>query len=97
MQQAFFNMAEAERRRLPKGSPQEDAEAFLAVNISIICAKRSNTYAVKAIKALHTFLRYDSAVFQVFRPSKPLIRKMDLEKHIMSQSAAEVEAALDLA
>ena len=72
------------RKRLPKGAGQVTAENFLAVIVSIISLKKSTVFTIKAIKVLHTFLRYDESVFQVFRPNKPLLRKMKLEEHIMS-------------
>ena len=59
--------------------------------------KESSIFALKAVRVLHTFLRYDQSIFQVFRPNKPLLRKMDLEPLLMSNNNAEVEAALNLA
>ena len=90
-------MSDLPRKRLPKGSNATIAENFLAVTISIISMKESSLFALKAIKVLHTYLRYDGAIFQIFRPNKPLLRKMNLEAHIMSSNPSEVEAALGLA
>ena len=89
-------MAELPRKHLPQGSSQLIAENFLAVTISIISLKENAVFARNAIKVLHTFLRYDSSVFQIFRPNKPLLMKMRLEEHILSTNAIEVEDALEL-
>ena len=69
---------------------------FLAVVVSIISAKLNMNFSARAIKVLHTFLRYDQAVFQVLRPNKPLLMKMGLGEHIESTNPSEVEIALDL-
>ena len=53
-------------------------------------------FSTRAIKVLHTFLRYDQSIFQVLRPNKPLLMKMGLEEHIESTNPSEVEIALDL-
>ena len=45
---------------------------------------------------LYTFLRFDETVFQNFRPNKPLLRKINIEGHVMSTNPTEVEAALEL-
>ena len=82
---------------MPRGSSQQTAANFLAITISIISLKESTTYCIKAIKVLHTFLRYDEAVFQIFRPNKPLLRKMNLQDHLMSTNPTEVETTLELA
>ena len=89
-------MAELPRKHLPQGSSQLIAENFLAVTISIISLKENAVFSRNAIKVLHTFLRYDSSVFQIFRPNKPLLMKMRLEEHILSTNAIEVEDALEL-
>ena len=54
-------------------------------------------FTAKAIKVLHTFLRYDQAVFQRMRPNRPLLMKMRLEDHINSTNSVEAESALELA
>ena len=95
-QENFFFLAEAPRKRLPKGSSSPIAVNFLAVTISILSLKENTNFCVKALKVLHTYLRYDETVFQLFRPNKPLLRKMNLEVHIMSTNPSEVEAALEL-
>ena len=95
-QDNFFRLAE-QRKRLPQGSSTDVTESFLAVTISIISLKQNTTYSIKAIRVLHTFLRFDQSVFQIFKPNKPLLRKMNLSEHIMSATPTEVEAALELA
>ena len=62
----------------------------------MISAKLNMNYSARAIKVLHTYLRYDQAVFQVLRPNKPLLIKMGLEEHIESTNPTEVENALEL-
>ena len=69
----------------------------MAITISIVSLKQSLAFTIRAIKVLHTFLRYDEVVFSLFRPNKPLLRKMSLESHIMSNNPSEVEAALEFA
>jgi hypothetical protein len=62
MQDNFFNLAEG-RKRLPQGSGTNVTESFLASMISIISLKTDLNYTIKAIKVMHTFLRYDQSVF----------------------------------
>ena len=62
-QENFFTLSELPRKRLPKGSNQVVAGSFLAVVVSIISAKLNPHFCARAIKVLHTFLRYDQAVF----------------------------------
>ena len=95
-QENFFRLAALPRKHLPQGSSEVIAESFLAVTISIISLKENAAYVRNAIKILHTFLRYDSSVFHMFRPNKPLLMKMRLEEHILSSNAIEVEDALEL-
>ena len=45
---------------------------------------------------MHLYIRYDEAVFQIFRPHKPLLRKMNLQVHLLSTNPSEVETTLDL-
>jgi len=46
---------------------------------------------------IFSFLNYiDASVFAKFKPSKPLLRKMNLAQHIMSTSIQESELSLDL-
>lgn len=49
------------------------------------------------IKLLLVYLKNDVTVFNAFSVNKPLIRKLDLETHIISQNHAEREASLELA
>lgn len=81
---------------MPKGSSQTVANEFLTIVISIISTKMNMNFAARAIKVLHTFLRYDQMVFQSLRPNKPLLMKMQLEEHIQSTNPVEVENTLEL-
>ena len=58
--------------------------------------KRNDTHVIKSIRALTSFLRNDTRVFNAFTPNKLLLKKLDLGKHIMSDNSNEVDAALDL-
>ena len=51
----------------------------------------------KLIRILLTYLKHDVTVFNAFSVNKPLIRKLDLETHIISSNTTEKEAALELA
>ena len=49
----------------------------------------------RSIKLMLEYLRNDPNVFRVFKPNKPLLRKMDVSVHIMSQASSESELALE--
>lgn len=69
---------------------------LLAILISMISLKTNTRLVVGAIKLLHGFLQNDPATFKNFKPNKPLLRKMDLSNHIMSNNNVESESTLDL-
>ena len=49
----------------------------------MISLKQSSNYVFQAIQSLLNFLRHDPNVFQKFRPSKPLLQKMNLDKYVL--------------
>jgi hypothetical protein len=51
---------------------------------------------MRAMKILLKYLKSDINVFKIFKPTKPLLRKMDLSQHILSESPNESEVSLDL-
>lgn len=59
-------------------------------------AQTNSHFSAKAVKILHTFLRFDPLVFQIFRPNKPLLMKMQLDEHILSLNPVASEDALEL-
>jgi hypothetical protein len=93
---------------LPEGVHESIVEAFLATLISIISLKNDQRFTLRSVKALLEYLKngeyfwgflycVDANVFAKFKPSKPLLRKMNLAQHIMSTtSIQESELALDL-
>lgn len=93
----FFRLAES-RHTLPDGVHESIVEAFLATLISIISLKSDTRHTLKSIKCLLEYLkngklmvedyyRIDANVFAKFKPSKPLLRKMNLSQHIMSTTS----------
>lgn len=72
------------------------SSSFLAVLISIISMKTNNRFVIRAIKVLHGYLQNDPSTFKNFKPNKPLLRKMNLSDHMMSQNNVESENALEL-
>lgn len=82
---------------MPEGVHESIVEAFLATLISIISLKNDQRFTLRSVKALLEYLKNDANVFAKFKPSKPLLRKMNLAQHIMSTtSIQESELALDL-
>lgn len=59
-------------------------ESFLAILISTISLKTNTKFVMRSIKLMLDYLRNDPNVFRVFKPNKPLLRKMDMSLHIMS-------------
>lgn len=57
--------------------------------------KSNNRFVMRSIKLMLEYLRNDPNIFKVFKPNKPLLRKMDLSVHIMSQTTQESELALE--
>ena len=90
---------------LPDGVHETIVEAFLATLISIISLKTDAKYTLKSIKVITDYLKngtnilesllVDTNVFAKFKPSKPLLRKMNMSQHIMSQNLAESDFALE--
>lgn len=58
--------------------------------------KTNTRLVISAVKLLHGYLQNDPATFKNFKPNKPLLRKMDMSGHIMSNNNVESESALDL-
>jgi len=50
---------------------------------------------MRSIKLMLDYLRSDPNIFRVFKPNKPLLRKMDMSVHVMSQAPSESELALE--
>ena len=42
------------------------------------------------------YLRHDPTVYSMMKPNKPLLRKMNLERHILSKNKEESEQSLEL-
>jgi hypothetical protein len=91
----FFRFTES-RHTLPEGVHESIVEAFLATLISIISLKTDQRFALRSVKALLEYLKngtiiifhdLDANVFAKFKPSKPLLRKMNLAQHIMSTTS----------
>jgi len=75
------------RHTLPDGVHESIVEAFLATLISIISLKTDQRFTLRSIKCLLDYLKNDASVFSKFKPSKPLLRKMNLAAHIMSSTS----------
>ena len=64
-------------------------EQFLATLISVISLKQSTDTVFRCIQVLLNFLRNDPNVFRKFKPSRPLMTKMDLDYYLISYTPAE--------
>jgi hypothetical protein len=63
--------------------------------LSLISEK--GQYGTRAISTLTRYLKKDSSLYDAMQPSRPLLRKLDLEYYIMSSDRVAVEAGLDMA
>ena len=71
----------------PYGAKFEQlTESFLAILISIVSLKLADSNVLRAMDVMLKFLRNDPDVFAKFRPSKPLMRKMKLDVHIIENT-----------
>jgi len=48
------------------------------------------------MKLLLTYLRNDQSVFNMLKPNKPLLRKINLDKYILSSQPSEAAVGLEL-
>jgi len=71
------------------------SESFITILLSLICNKEKNKYVIRSIKVMLDHLKKDASAFRAFKPNKPLLRKIDMGAHIMSNIPAEAETALE--
>lgn len=78
----FFQVTDS-RSALPQDSNPQTVEALLASSIYLI-ARKQKTDTVRAIRTMLKYLRNDPSVFARLKPNKILLRKMNLERHFLS-------------
>ena len=54
-------------------------------------------FGVRAITLLTRYLKTDSGLYDAMQPSRPLLRKLNLEHYVMASDKQAVEAALEMA
>ena len=70
----------------------------MASCIFIIAQKQSNPQNItRAMKYLLKYLRNDQSVFTMLKPNRLLLRKINIERHILSSQPSEAAAGLELA
>ncbi len=82
----FFAITEA-RDALPPEASGQIVEAFLASTIFLIAHKKNTQSVIRAIRLMLKYLRHDPSVFARLKPNKILLRKMNLERHFMSEES----------
>ena len=92
-QEEFLRLAETEHFQANEGAVM--SESFITILLSLICNKEKNKYVIRSIKVMLDHLKKDASAFRAFKPNKPLLRKIDMGAHIMSNIPAEAETALE--
>ena len=83
---------------MPVEASSEVVESFMASCIFIIAQKQSNPQNItRAMKYLLKYLRNDQSVFTMLKPNRLLLRKINIERHILSSQPSEAAAGLELA
>jgi len=92
-QEEFLRLAETENFQANEGAVM--SESFITILLSLICNKEKNKFVIRSIKVMLDHLKKDASAFRAFKPNKPLLRKIDMGAHIMSNIPAESETALE--
>jgi len=92
----FFKLIE-KRDQLPENIPEEATNNFIYCLVEIAYSDPDQREALKALNALFRFVKSDLNVFSHFKPTRVLIRKLKLDKYLISSSSEVMENILDFA
>jgi len=92
----FFKLID-KRDQLPENIPEEATNNFIYCLVEIAYSDPDQREALKALNALFRFVKSDLNVFTHFKPTRVLIRKLKLDKYLISSTSEVMENILDFA
>lgn len=92
----FFKLAK-DHEALPENSTKETIDAFLTSLVAIIGFNSGQPLAFRALEVLFRYIKNDETTFKRFKPSQPVLRRLNLDQMIGSERVRDSDLGLDFA